>query len=211
MPKSTKRRDARVQRLNIALASVESFGRLSAATMRSALASDEWDAYKASAASCFGPVLTKAEKAEFADYKRCLRRADALHARVMKLGIGGNQALRRNILVGQTDREYGRAWEILEQMLQQNPFVQVMLDRPFSCCASECEGIARPVGSSSKFCRDGGASNLQQLLRCQRSYLLASLSRLQSGPGEHLAGTSTPAAADSWALLFDLTEVADQT
>lgn len=204
MPKSTKRRDARVQRLKIALASAESSGRLSAATMRSALAPEEWEAYRASAATCFGPVLSKAERAEFAEYKRCLRRADALHARAMKLGILGNQAFRRNLLVWDADREYGRAWEILEQMLQQNPFVQALLDRPFADCASECEGIARPVDASSEFCENRGTSNMQELLHCQRTYLLSSLSRLSSGPSKESAGVSTSAAADSWARHFDL-------
>lgn len=206
MPKSSKRRDARVQRLKIALASVESSGRLSSTTMRSALTPEEWEAYKASAATCFGPALTKVERAEFAEYKRCLRRADVLHARAMRLGIVGKVVLRRNQLVGEADREYGRAWEILEQMLQQNPFVQALLDRPFEECTSACEVIARPVGSQSEFCGDRGTSNLQQLLRCQRAYLLSSLSRLRPDLSEHLAGTSTPFDSNSWTRLFDLAE-----
>ena len=178
MNKPSKRRDARIERLEKAIACVELSGRCTAATMRSALTADEWEGYKASAATLFGPVLMGTDKTWFARYKQCLRRGDAIYARAMKLSLVGPQAMRRQRLARNADREYGAAWENLEQLLAENAFVQVLLDRPFGECSPAREDMARPLGSTSEFAVQDGHSSQLALLRCQRSTLSASLSRL---------------------------------
>ena len=146
--------------------------------MRSALTAGEWDGYKASAATLMGPVLTGLDKTRFARYKQCLRRGDAIYARAMKLSLVGPQALRRLSLSRDAELQYCAAWETLEQLLVENAFVQMLLDRPFQQCSPDREDIARPMALTSAFATQDACRRRLTVLRCQRSTLLASLSSL---------------------------------
>jgi hypothetical protein len=178
MSKLSKRQHARAQRIERAIASVDKSIRCTSATMRSALTAEEWEGYKASAAILLGPVLTGSARTRFARYKQCLRRGDAIYARAMKLSLVGPQALGRLRLAREAERQYCVAWETLEQLLVENAFVQMLLDRPFQECSPDREDIARPLTLTSEFAVQDDRSKRLMVLRCQRSALLASLSSL---------------------------------
>lgn len=198
MNKLSKRQPARAQRIERAIASVDKSIRCTSATMRSALTAEEWEGYKAFVAILFGPVLTGSDKTRFARYKQCLRRGDAIYARAMKLSLVGLQALRRLHLAREAERQYCAAWETLEQLLVENVFVQILLDRPFEECSPDREDIARPLALTSAFVVQDARSKRLAVLRCQRSALLASLSRLLQN--EVVIGVETSITDDTFHL-----------
>lgn len=123
------------------------------------------------------PVLTGRDATEFKRYKGCLRRADLLHDRAMKLPIVGRQALKQDRLARMAQREYGEAWEMLEQLLHyQTPLVQMLLDRPFHGSSSEPEDMPRPWDSCHELALGDAGARLREFVELQRTTLRDSLS-----------------------------------
>jgi hypothetical protein len=208
---SIKRRQTRARRIAAALQKLDTDSRCSATAMRLALAPDEWEGYSRRAWLCI-PVLTGDDATEFRRYKACLTRADCLRDRAMKLPTVGWQALKQDRLARMAQREYGDAWEILEQLLRyQNPVVEMLLDRPFEGSSSEPEDIPRPWNSQHEFALGDASARLREYVELQRATLRDSLNCVEMlkiasvGPGSSQASVQRSAGAPTNAFAdFDL-------
>jgi hypothetical protein len=179
---SIKRLETRARRIAAALQKLDADRRCSATAMRLALAPDEWEGYSRRAWLCI-PVLTGGDATEFRRYKACLTRADCLRDRAMKLPTVGWQALKQDRLARMAQREYGDAWEILEQLLRyQNPVVEMLLDRPFEGSSSEPEDIPRPWDSQHELALGDAGARLREFAELQRTTLRESLMCIEAQP-----------------------------
>jgi hypothetical protein len=176
---TAKRLETRARRIAAALQKLDADSRCSATAMRLALTPDEWEGYRACAQTCV-PVLTGRDATEFTRYKGRLREADHLYDRAMKLPTVGWKALKQERLARMAQREYGDAWEILEQLLRhQNPVVQMLLDRPFEGSSCEPEDIPRPWGWRSEFAAADTGARLRELAELQHQTLSDSLACIE--------------------------------
>lgn len=110
------------------------------------------------------------------------------------LPLVGRRALKQDRLARMAQREYGDAWEILEQLLRyQNPFVQMLLDRPFEGSSSEPEDIPRPWDSCHELAVGDAGARLRELARLQRATLCESMACIEA---QTMAGSAQGGRVD---------------
>jgi hypothetical protein len=122
-------------------------------TMKSALTPTEWRGFRATLKIMPPRPIDRKSAQDFGDYNRRLRTADLLYGRAE-----GTRVRKRKTLHHAAEQAYERALESLQELLGDQPGLQIFLDRAVSFDMDDApspdpDGVPRVVSSKSIYAR----------------------------------------------------------